>query len=119
MYPQLGNFNAGNAIGYPANPDQTGPLYPGAVSANASPIYLPAGWTVARTPSKPVGWYRITHNLNSPLYFVVVSTRNDSKALIEPDTYAPNFFDVNTSVLPSDADADKDFAFLMVAKPAS
>jgi hypothetical protein len=112
-------FNAGVAIGQSGDSQVTGPLFVGAVAANATPVYLPPGWTIARTPLQAVGWYRITHNLNlgaGLAYAVFGTTRNNPKAVAMPTNYQQAYFDINTTVLPSAADTDLDFAFILIAE---
>src|SRR5262245_2886200 len=107
-------LNAGNWIGRSGDPNVTGPMYLGAALATVVPYSMPPGWAIARTPGQAVGWYRITHNLGTTQYAVFGTSRNDPKVVATPSNYQSNFFDINTSVLPSAADADKDFAFILI-----
>ena len=104
-------MNAGAAIGYPQNPNATGPLFIAVIKPDGSSLALPPGWVSARLA---VGTYRITHNLNSALYVCFTDVQANSKSAAVPFNYLPNSVDVNTYTIPAGTDADLIFGLLLI-----
>ena len=104
-------MNAGGAIGYPQNPNATGPIFIAVIKPDGSSLALPPGWSSARLS---IGMYRVTHNLNSALYVAIAAVQANAKSAAVPFNYQPNSVDVNTYTVPAGTDADLIFGLLVI-----
>jgi len=111
------DFNAVNYFSYRGI--QQPQIFSAFVTSTGSGLMLPTGWTASRTA---LGDYLITHNLNTILYTVQLTTSSLGTALsISVSVIDPNFFRVSITKNNFDGlgawtgigDVDSDFTFAL------